>query len=315
MKKLLVLSTFFTLLASVAPLRAQTFEVSGQSQDHSQSTRKAGSAKRGGSNSAASSSEIGWGSSIEVGRLARAAEDALSKGRTAEAADFAQRAVKAAPQNSQLWFLLGYASRLAGRYAQSVDAYNHGLAAKPSSIEGLSGLAQTYAKMGKNDEAKKLLMQVIAANPRRPNDLLVAGELFIQTGDVERGLQFLQRADAMQPSAHSELMMAVAYMRLKQPARAKQLLDLAKRHAPLDTDVFRAVANYYRETHDYDGAIATLKSAPRMTVPVLADLGYSYELAGRKKDSAEAYARAANQIQADRAAAQRRSGRRQSRRR
>ncbi len=294
MKKLLALITLCTVLAPLARLRAQTFEVSGQAPEQSPSGRKSGSAKAGRRNSPASSSEIGWGSSIEVGRLARAAEDALSKGRTAEAADFAQRAVKAAPQNSQLWFLLGYASRLAGRYAQSVDAYNHGLAANPASIEGLSGLAQTYARLGRNDEAKQLLLRVIAGNPRRANDLLVAGELFIQTGDPQRGLQFLQRADALQPSAHTELMMAMAYLRLNQPGRARELLDLAKRHAPADVDIFRAVATYYRETHDYEAAIAALNSAPRMTAPVLADLGYSYELAGRKKESAAAYTRAAN---------------------
>ncbi len=59
---------------------------------------------------------IGWGSSIEVGRLARAAEDALRRGNPTAAADYAQRAVNAAPQDNKLWFLLGYTSRLAGRY-------------------------------------------------------------------------------------------------------------------------------------------------------------------------------------------------------
>ena len=53
-------------------------------------------------------SGIGWGSSIEVGRLARAAEDALKHGNPSAAADYAQRAVKAAPQDNKLWFLLGY---------------------------------------------------------------------------------------------------------------------------------------------------------------------------------------------------------------
>jgi tetratricopeptide (TPR) repeat protein len=287
-KKFLTVVTFCSLLALGASAFGQTFEIPGQSQDNSPSRKK--SAQRGGAGSA---NEIGWGSSIEVGRLARAAEDALKRGNAAEAANYAERAVKAAPQNAKLWFLLGYTSRLAGRETQSVQAYQRGLQAEPSSLEGLSGLAQTYARMGQTDEAKRLLLQVIAANPRRANDLLVAGELFLQTGDTAQGLQLLQRADAMQPSAHAELMMAMAYLRLKQPDRAKQLLDRAKQRAPRDTDIFRAVANYYRETHDYEGAIETLKSAPKMTVPVLADLAYTYALAGKKKESAETYARAA----------------------
>ncbi len=57
---------------------------------------------------------MGWGASIEVGRNARAAEDELKRGNPTAAAAAAERAVKAAPQNARLWFLLGYASRLGG---------------------------------------------------------------------------------------------------------------------------------------------------------------------------------------------------------
>ena len=92
---------------------------------------------------------MGWGASIEVAREARAAQTALQHGDAGDAAAHAQRAVKAAPQNPDLWFTLAYAARLSGQYSLSVDAYHRGLALKPSSVEGLSGLAQTYARMGR----------------------------------------------------------------------------------------------------------------------------------------------------------------------
>ena len=130
-------------------------------------------------------------------------------------------------------------------------------------------------------------------NPKRDNDLLMAGELFMQTGDVQQGLTYLQRAEAMKPSPHAELLMATAYMKLKQPDRARQLLESAKRRAPNDPDIYRAIANYYREVHDYGNAIATLKAIPRPTPEVLADLAYSYGLNGDKKQSAATYAQAA----------------------
>ena len=87
----------------------------------------------------------------------------------------------------------------------------------------------------------------------------------------------------------------MAYLKLKQPDRAKQMLDLAKKHAPGNVEIFQAAANYYREEHDYKAAIATLKSAPHMTPAVLADLGYTYELDGDKQQAAQAYTRAANE--------------------
>jgi tetratricopeptide (TPR) repeat protein len=279
-------SLICSLLVTVYPAVAQTFEIGGQPSAQSKNPSKD---KRPPD----TSTGIGWGSSIEVGRIARAAEDSLRRGNYAAAANYAQRAAHAAPQNARFWFLLGYTSRLAGRYQGSEDAYRRGLQLEPGSNEGLSGLAQTYIKLGRANEAKRLLNQVIARKPRQ-TDLLVAGELYLQTDELQKGISLLQRAESMQPSSHAELLLAMGYMKLKQPAKAKQLLDKAKARSPRNTAIFRAVANYYREARDFDSAIATLKSAPQQTPDVLADLGYSYELARKHKEAAEAYARAAN---------------------
>ena len=277
---------------------AQTFEVDGQQTQpapNSSNAKQKKKAQQPAQSNASGESGIGWGSSIEVGRLARAAEDALRRDNASAAADYAQRAVNAAPQDNKLWFLLGYTSRLAGRYPTSVEAYQHGLQYSPGNPDGMSGLAQTYEKMGRTDDAKRLLAQVIRANPNRTDDLLIAGELYMRTGDTQGGINLLQRAESQKPNARAELMLAIAYLKLKQPDRAKQMLDLAKKHSPGNVEIFQAAANYYREEHDYKAAIATLKSAPRMTPSVLADLGYSYELNGDKQPAAEAYTRAANE--------------------
>ncbi len=284
-------------LLLLAAAQAQTFEINGQQSQPAPTPPKGKHQKKNqqpAQTNAGGESGIGWGSSIEVGRLARAAEDSLRRGNPTAAADYAQRAVNAAPQDNKLWFLLGYTSRLAGRYQQSVEAYQHGLQASPGNADGISGLAQTYEKMGRTDDAKRLLLQVIRANPGRTNDLLIAGELYLRTGDTQEGINLLQQAESRAPNAHAELMLAVAYLKLKQPDRAKQMLDLAKKHAPGNVEIFQAAANYYREEHDYKAAIATLKSAPRQSPEVLADLGYTYELDGDKEQAANAYTKAAN---------------------
>jgi tetratricopeptide (TPR) repeat protein len=293
----------FVILCCVAlwtiPSRSQTFEINGQpSQPAATSPNgQQAQAKRGsqaGSSNPSGDTGIGWGSSIEVGRLARGAEDSLRRGNYAQAADYAQRAVNAAPGDNKLWFLLGYASRMAGQYNKSVEAYQHGLQMSPGNADGLSGLAQTYARLGKTDEAKRLLTQVVSAHPDRTNDLLVLGEMYMHSGETQRAVDMLQRAENQQPNAHVELMLAIGYLKLKQPDRAKQMLDTAKKHAPGSVEIFQAAATYYREEHDYKAAIDTLKSAPKMTPSVLADLGYSYELDGDKQGAADAYSRAAN---------------------
>jgi tetratricopeptide (TPR) repeat protein len=283
---------FLLAASSASPASAQTFELGGGS-DQPATAPAPGAGRRKAAPEVSPGGQIGWGSSIEVGRMARAASDALKRGQPSAAADFAARAVKAAPQDAKLWFLLGYTSRLAGRLDQSLQAYQEGLKRQPGSPDGLSGMAQTYARMGNTDEAKKLLLQVINSNPRRENDLLLAGELFIRSKQTQEGINLLSRAEAIHPSAHAEVMLAVAYMNLKQPQRARELLDMAKQRDPRNPSVFRAVANYYREQHDYSSAISTLKSSPVFNSDVLADLAYTYELKGDKQEAADAYSRAA----------------------
>jgi tetratricopeptide (TPR) repeat protein len=283
------------ILANLGSTQTQTFELGSQP---STATKKNPSDKKAGNKqadqSAASPGGLGWGSSIEVGRGARAAEDALRRGDYAAAMNYAQRITQSAPNDPRNWFLLGYAARLAGQYRVSLDAYTRGLARQPNSVEGLSGMAQTYMRMGRADEAKRLLLEVIAANPRRAIDLALAGELLMQSGDLPGAISLLERSDVIQPLPHTDLMLAIAYMKGKQPEKAKQLLDRAMKRSPNSTDVFRAVAQYYREAGDYKSAIAILQRVQRWNADMMSELGYTYELAGMRKASAETYEKAAS---------------------
>jgi len=282
------------LLASLTGF-AQTFEINGQSSNppSNQGKKSPRAAGKGRSSVPTSESGMGWGSSIEVARQARAAQQALDKGDYKTAANYAERAAKAAPQNADFWFLLGYAARLAGRYPTSIDAYNHGLQARPSSIPGLSGLAQTYAKMGRNAEAEALLEKVLAANPRSAEDLRLAGELLL-VSDPQQSLTYFRRAEAVQSNPRTELLMARAYQRVGDRDRAKKWLEAARNKAPHNPDVLRSVAAYYRETGQYQLALETLKSLPTKDVNSMAELAFTYQLAGEKKQAAQTYMRAAD---------------------
>jgi tetratricopeptide (TPR) repeat protein len=286
---LFCLILFLLLLASAG--RAQTFEL-GQPAPQNQKSPSKNKGLKPAPNEP-SNGGMGWGSSIEVGRTARAASEALKKGNYAAAMNFAERATQSAPNDARNWFLLGYTARLAGKYQTSLDAYQRGLAKQPSSVEGLSGLAQTYMRMGKADEAKRILLQVIAANPRRAVDLAMAGELFMQSGDLARAANLLERSEAVQPSSHAELMLAIVYMKGKQEDKAKQLLDKAIQRSPKSTEVIRVVAQFFRVAKDYKSAIAMLLKAPQKSPDVMSELGYTYELAGMKKEAADTYEKAA----------------------
>ena len=286
-------TTFIALLILLAAgpgLRAQTFEVN-QPAPAKKGQQKAKTQKRPEGNA----SGIGWGSGIEVAREARAVQQALAKHDYKSAIASANRAANSAPQNADLWFLLGYAARLGGDYNLSLQGYQKGLARKPSSIQGLSGEAQTYAKMGRDAEAQDLLKKVLAANPKSVTDLQLAGELAMNS-DPNTALDLLKRADSLKADARTDLLIARAYQKLNQPDNYKQYLNKAQSRAPSDPSIMRAVAAFYRDTGNYDESITALQKVAKRNPEALADLGYTYGLAGKKKESAATYSLAANRF-------------------
>jgi tetratricopeptide (TPR) repeat protein len=238
--------------------------------------------------------QLGFGSNIENARLARAAVLALQHGDRVHGLDFARRAAEGAPGNPKLWFLVGYAARLNGRFEESVEHYNRGLKVDPSSLEGHSGLAQTFAEMGRTQEAQQLLQQVVATDPRRRSDVVLLGELYMRLGDFDGALVRLLSAERMKPEARSELLLAMSYQRLKRMDQANHYLEMAEKRSPDNPEVMRAMAGYYRDTGDFARAIAKLKAIKNPKPDVVVELAYIYQLAGNFAESARIYAQAAN---------------------
>ena len=281
---------FLLLFAAVCLLPAQTFEVNQPPASNNKKGKKKTTQQ---APTEESPNGIGWGSGIEVAREARAVQQALAKNDYRAAINSASRAANAAPQNADLWFLLGYAARLGGDYKLSLQGYQRGLQRKPSSIQGLSGEAQTYAKMGNYAEAQDLLKKVLAANPKSVTDLQLAGELALNS-DPNTALDLLRRADTLQANARTDLLIARAYQKLNQPDQYKQYLNRAQSRAPNDPSILRAVAAFYRDTGNYNEAISILQRVTARTPDALSELGYTYGMAGKKKEAADAYTRAAN---------------------
>lgn len=242
---------------------------------------------------------LGWGSNIQNARLARAAELALQRGDHAQAYDYAQRAAQAAPNDPQLWFLLGYAARLDNKYQQSIDAYNRGLHLNPSSLEGLSGLAQIDYLAGRDADAEHLLKQITASDPRRKDDLLLLGSIYMRSKDYTSALDPLEKAERLQPNTRAEILLALCYQQTKQNDLANRYIQLAEKRAPNDPEVERTLAGSYREMGKYSEAIAALKSIRNPKPDVTAELAYTYQLDGNMRDSAKFYAQAADAARGD----------------
>ena len=285
--KIAILKTACALafVAMVCAASAQTYQLGTDASKEPEAQKQSGQRPE---------QSLGWGSNIQSARLARAAQMAIQHGDRALALDYARRASQSAPNDPQLWLLLGYAARLNGKYQESVEAYNQALRLNPSLLDGKSGLAQDFSLMGRIDDAERLLKEAVAADPRRRQDESLLGELSMKSKDYEAALDWLNKAERIQPDARTELLLALSYQQLKRMDMADHYLELAKHRDPNNPDVERSLAGYYRDAGDLPHAITALKSIRNPSPDVLAELAYTYQLDGKLGDSARIYAQAAN---------------------
>ncbi|MGA8671676.1 MAG: tetratricopeptide repeat protein [Terracidiphilus sp.] len=281
-------------LGSLKAVIAIAFACTANAQTYQIGSETSKSPQAQASQTQAGQQSLGWGSNIQNARLARAAQLALQQGHNALALEMADRAAQAAPNDPQLWFLLGYAARLNGKFQESMDAYNKGLRLSPSSLDGLSGLAQDYSLIGRQEDAERLLKQVVSADPRRADDALLLGDIYLRSKDPADAIEWLDKAEHIRPEARSELLLSLAYEQTKQTDLANHYLQMAEHRDPNNPEVQRSMAGYFREAGRYSDAITALKSIRNPKPDVQAELAYTYQLDGKLNEAATLYAQAAN---------------------
>jgi len=116
--------------------------------------------------------QISLGFWIEVARQVRARADALNQGDYASAVSHADQAAKAAPQDAEIWFPAWLLRPPSEHYQVQWTLTSMASNATPTPCAGLAGLAQTYVKMGRDVEARQVLLQVVQANPKIQTALL-----------------------------------------------------------------------------------------------------------------------------------------------
>ena len=75
------------------------------------------------------------------------------------------------PAYPEAWNELGYALRNQGKYPDSLKAYDEALRLRPNFPEALEYLGEAYVKLGRVDDARKILERL------KPLDAARAGEL------------------------------------------------------------------------------------------------------------------------------------------
>ena len=71
----------------------------------------------------------------------------------------------------EAWNELGYALRQQGRYPESLDAYAEALRLRPDFPEALEYLGEAYVKLGRLDDARRVLDRLRPLDPGRAGEL------------------------------------------------------------------------------------------------------------------------------------------------
>lgn len=104
------------------------------------------------------------------GLRARAARDWTS------AAGAFRRAVELRPGYAEAWNGLGYALRNQGEYQESLKAYDEALRLRPDFPEALEYLGEAYVKLGRLDDARRVLDRLKPLDAGRARELAAAIE-------------------------------------------------------------------------------------------------------------------------------------------
>jgi tetratricopeptide (TPR) repeat protein len=87
------------------------------------------------------------------------------------AEDAFRRAIGFRADFADAWNELGYALRNQGRYTESLDAYGEALRLRPEFPEALEYLGEAYVKMGRLDDARRVLDRLRRVDAERAREL------------------------------------------------------------------------------------------------------------------------------------------------
>jgi tetratricopeptide (TPR) repeat protein len=82
-----------------------------------------------------------------------------------------RRAIAFRPDFADAWNELGYALRNLARYPESLDAYGEALRLRPEFPEALEYLGEAYVKMGRLDDARRVLDRLRTLDAARAREL------------------------------------------------------------------------------------------------------------------------------------------------
>jgi tetratricopeptide (TPR) repeat protein len=171
------------------------------------------------------------------------------------------------PGDFELRFGLAEMLQRAGESKAALDVYSEIISRDGTGPKGLLArdrIAAIDVVAGRNDDARKLIEQVLQKSPRDTDALLVRGEIELQRSDPAAAIADLRAVLRDQPrSVPVQRMIARAHLANGEPALAEQALRAAMDVAPQDSALRIELARLLAQTQRPEQAIALLEETVR----------------------------------------------------
>ncbi len=175
-----------------------------------------------------------------------------------------ERAVSIAPGDASLWNWIALVQSYRGDDRGAEKAFNKAIELDPADPLYHANLAYQYMDELRFAEAKREIDAALAVDPAFDLILVARGRYYLQTGAVEKAIDFLLAASTANP-AHSsaQLLLAAAYSEKGDRLPAAQALDNADRLDPNDPIVSQVRAIIAIDAYDADTAIRSAQETMR----------------------------------------------------
>lgn len=146
-----------------------------------------------------------------------------------------QNHLKLQPENPQGLQLAGQIAYVSQSDVQAQELLRKALSKAPELDRARQTLVQSYLRSGQPAKAIEALQPVLSTPQTHPSWLTMAGNVYLQAGDVRRAQEFFQRAAEADPD-NKQAQTALAMARLQGGQTTEAMADLS-RIAAEDTDI------------------------------------------------------------------------------
>jgi tetratricopeptide (TPR) repeat protein len=148
----------------------------------------------------------------------------MQAGNFTEAEKVLQKARKAAPNNGDVYNLLGIVYDQRGDFKAAETAYLTAVKLNPKAVSPLANFGVLLVKLKREKEAVGIFESVLKINPTHPQTIINLGFLYHSAGDFPRAAEFLGKANLLQPKSPDILFkLAAALYQTQKFAEAKQI--------------------------------------------------------------------------------------------